>query len=155
MTTLYYTGNALRTGIETYETTQTEFGNNTLVKVSPPELSNSLLFVFGEDVFDNKADALIKAEAMRSVRVAKLTKQLKHVNDLNFGYQLETGYKTIKTISAAKRLLIEKFPVASFPTSSQRCNAMVQAVKDWDVCYEIQLTDFQIKAVNHHIETLR
>jgi len=74
---------------------------------------------------------------------------------MNFGYQLETGYKTINTISAAKRLLIEKFPVASFPTSSHLCNAMVQAVKDWDVCYEIQLTDFQIKAVNHHIETLR
>jgi len=155
MTTLYYTGNALRTGIETYQTAQTEFENNTLVKVSPPELSNSLLFVFGEDVFDNKADALIKAEAMRSVRVAKLTKQLKHINDMNFGYQLETGYKIIDTIAGAKRLLIEKYPVDSYHTVSQRCNAMVQGVEDWGVCYEIQLSDHQIEAVSHYIENLR
>ena len=155
MTTLYYTGNALRTGIETYETSQTEFVLNKIVKVSPPELSNSLLFVYGEDVFDNKADALIKAEAMRSVRVAQLTKQLKHVNDMNFGYQLETGYKTIDTIAGAKRLLIEKFPVDSYHTSNQRANAMALGVKDWSVCYEIQLTDHQTNAVTHYIESLR
>jgi len=58
----------------------------------------------------------------------------------------------LNTIAATKKLLIRQYPVGSFHTNSQRANAMTEGVKNWKVCGDIQLTPFQLKAINHYID---